>query len=53
MKELWLEYGFIKDNEYHDLCWYNEGRWQELPHFIMKRIKWMFRKDVYFIIRFQ
>ena len=32
-KELWLEFGFLQ-KEYKDMCWYNEGRWQELPYFL-------------------
>ncbi len=51
-KELWLEYGFVNIDGFHDVCWYNEGRWQELYYFI-KRYFQLFKKDnMYFLWRY-
>lgn len=53
-KELWLEFGFIhrKQNNYHDMLWYNEGRWEELPYFLKALWKHRNRKDMYFFWRY-
>lgn len=52
-QELWLEYGFIKSpNNYHDMCWYNEGNASELPYFLKALWAWRNKKDVYFLWRF-
>ena len=53
-KELWLEFGFVhrKQNNYHDMLWYNEGRWQEFPYFIKHYISDFFKPDRYFLIRY-
>ncbi len=53
-RELWLEFGFLHrdQNNYKDMCWYNEGRWKESPYFVTYLWKWRKRKDVYFLWRF-
>ena len=51
-KELWLEFGYIKDNNYRDVCWYNEGRWQEIFYFLRHRWTWRKKENVYFLWRF-
>lgn len=52
-QELWLEFGFIhrKQNNYEDMCWYNEGRASEFGYFIKQLWSWRSKKDVYFKIR--
>jgi hypothetical protein len=44
-KELWLETGTIQGNDYHDMHWYNEGNFQELPQFFKQA--WNLRKTSY------
>jgi hypothetical protein len=51
MKELWLEYGFLHENNYRDVCWYNEGRWQEIVHFLVALWRWRSKSHVYFLWR--
>ena len=52
--ELWLEFGFIQrdQNNWHEMLWYNEGRWQELPYFIKNLTKRFFSKNMYFKARY-
>jgi hypothetical protein len=50
--ELWLEFGKINSDGWHDLFWYNEGRWQELPYFIKNFIGDIFTKNRYYYIRY-
>lgn len=47
-----LEYGFVQrdSNNWQDMCWYAERGYQDLPHFIKQFVKWIFKKDVYFMI---
>lgn len=52
-KELWLEYGKINHDGWHDLFWYNEGRWQEIGYFIKKFIKDLFTKNRYYHMRYR
>lgn len=51
-KELWLEFGFLQKNNYQDVCWCNEGRWQELFYFIKNLWSWRNKTDIYFLYRF-
>jgi len=56
IEELWLEFGFLKNNNYEDMCWYNEGNSRELPYFIKSFIKdlfsWdLFRRNMYYKVR--
>lgn len=53
-KELWLEFGYLQaeQNNYHNMLWYNEGRWQELPYFLKNLWKYKFKKNMYFFWRY-
>lgn len=53
VKELWLEFGFIQkeQNNWHEMLWYNEGRWQEFPYWVRHLLKNIFRKDTYHLLR--
>lgn len=46
-----LEYGFVNKDGWHDMCWYAESGYKQLPHFMFQRIKWLFKKNVYFKIK--
>lgn len=43
-----LEYGFVNKDGWHDMCWYAENGYKELPHFIKQYFAWLFKKNVYF-----
>lgn len=45
-----LEYGFINSDGWLDMCWYAENGYKELPHFFAMMLRWMFRKNVYFVV---
>lgn len=53
-KELWLEFGYLKDNDYQDVLWYNEGRWQDIWYFIKEiiRLKNKYKTGIYALWRF-
>jgi len=52
-KELWLEFGYIKfDDNYEDMLWYNDGRWQELWYFIKHLFLYRNKKQMYFKWRY-
>ena len=53
-KELWLEFGYIQqsNNNWHEMLWYNEGRWQELPYFLKRLLRDFFRKNMYFKMKY-
>lgn len=50
-KELWLEYGY-KQNNFEDMVWYNEGNANEIFYFLKHFIKNIFKKRMYFKMRF-
>ena len=51
-RELWLEFGYNKDNNYEDMLWYNEGRANEFFYFIKNLLKKIINKKMYFKMRF-
>lgn len=54
MKELWLEFGYLKKNNYQDVLWYNEGRAGEFWFFFKEiiRLKKKYKKGIYAFWRF-
>jgi len=54
MKELWLEFGFVHttQNNFHDVCWYNEGRASELMYFLKEFWNHRKKKNMYFLWRY-
>jgi hypothetical protein len=51
-KELWLEFGILQKSNYHNMYWYNEGRWQETGYFIKSLLKNLFKRDRYYLVRY-
>lgn len=50
--ELWLEFGYVQKNNWHEMLWYNEGRAEEFGYFIKNFIKELFTPKMYFLIRY-
>lgn len=52
--ELWLEFGFLHrdQNNFEDMCWYNEGRAREMWYFLKNLWTLRNKKDVYFKMRY-
>jgi len=50
-KELWLEFGYKQQNNYEDMVWYNEGRWQEIFYFLKKLFRYRKEQSMYFLWR--
>jgi len=53
-KELWLEFGFLQNNNYHDVLWYNEGRTTEVLYFLKEimLLKIKYKTGIYAFWRF-
>lgn len=54
-EELWLEFGYLKDSDWHDMLWYNEGRAEEITYFmneLAERIKGNRTGPMYFKARY-
>jgi len=53
-KELWLEFGYLKEGDYQDVLWYNEGRWQEVWYFLKEtiRLKRKYKTGIYSFWRY-
>ena len=50
--ELWLEFGFLGENSYQDMLWYNEGRARQIGYFIKHFIKNLFTPKRYYLMRY-
>ena len=50
--ELWLEFGKQMDDGFQNMFWYNEGRTSELFYFIKHLFKYLFKKNMYYMLRF-
>ena len=50
--ELWLEWGFLQERDYQDMCWYNEGRASEIFKFIKYLFQNIKRRNLYFVMRY-
>jgi hypothetical protein len=53
-KELWLEFGWNKPNIGMDMCWYNEGRANEIGYWIKNYFIWRkkYKTGIYFLWRY-
>jgi hypothetical protein len=54
-EELWLEFGYLEDNDWHEMLWYNEGRPEEITYFmneLNERIKGGRTGPMYFKARY-
>jgi len=50
--ELWLEFGKINPDGWHDLFWYNEGRASEFGYWLKSLVKDLFTPNRYYLIRY-
>jgi hypothetical protein len=50
--ELWLEFGRVNPDGWHDLNWYNEGEASEFGYWLKHFIKDLLTPNRYYLIRY-
>lgn len=51
-QELWLEFGYMHADGFHDMCWYNEGRASQIIYFLCWVWKIRKRRGMYAFWRY-
>ncbi len=50
--ELWLEFGKINNDGWHDVFWYNEGNASEIGYFLKNFIRDLFVPNKYYYLKY-
>lgn len=51
-KELWLEFGKVNSDGWHDMYWYNDGCARDIGYWLKNYFKDLFTKKRYYLIKY-